>query len=1513
MFYPVAFRYEDREYYGELTPGKELKFGSHKHDEVQIPDSADHMISLRILKEEVVAEIRSPLDPAKIKLEFDTIHDLGGEENASIMISRLCGEDIQTVDLPYSCQMICGRDRNNDIVISSPRVSNQHFRITCEAGNVHITDLESTNHIYINGQKATKALLKSGDILSIFTIRIKLDGGVLHFFNTGSGLTISDRIMEYNKLPERFPVDQGMLTTYGYPRSLEYHLSPRVREQLPKDPIILSAAPGAASGGNGFRGGLAYLIGSGAMIAASMATGAINPAMMIARGAGMISPIATMAMYGKMNKEEKKKLAEYEALRQETYTEYIKEQRARISKVGDIQRRVVGNENPAPEKCLDTVMDLRINLWERMYTDSDFLSTRLGIGSQKLCVPIKSHADNEGYSMGGDELEELAGQIIEENRLVENIPVCAPLAEYQTVGLVGSKEQIIYQMRSMIVELTSQHASQDLRLVGLFDASWRKWWGVIRWLPHIWDESGQVRYISFNDNTMNVVCELLADVISQRSRRTDEERKKEAAVPHYLLFVQSRSLIQNESIYEDLISNDPGLGITTVFIADSLYELPQTCQYIIDMTGRPVAYEREKYDERSYFVCDNEIHQGELERFARRMAAIELETLEASQQVPSSVTFLQGYGVRRVEDLNVEERWESSEPFKTLSAPIGVMEGGKLFNLDVRSGDTSHGPHGLLAGTTSSGKSELLQSWLLSMAVNYHPHDVNFVIIDYKGGGMADLMEPLPHVTGKITNIDRNIMRSLISLKSELKRRQRLFAECGVNNIDKYQKAWQEGKAKERLPHLILVTDEFAELKKEEPEFLAELNSVATVGRSLGIHMLLATQRPAGVVTDQINSNSRFRICMKVQDVLDSREMLKRSDAAKITNAGRAYIRVGEDEIFELFQSFYSGAEYLGNSHEKKQHENEVRIIAVTGERINPIKSKKARDSNAIDELTAIVEYINKVCDLRGVSKLPGPWLPELKAWITLAEIGVNTDNYLEEWSKKRNGIVIPVGMYDIPDLQKQGTQYLNITDQGHIGIFGIPSSGKTTLIKTIIMTLGVLYSPEEVEMIALDAGDWSLKEYEQMPQMREVILNQDEKAIAGFITMIRRELDSRRHAFVANAVSTIEAYRRVTGNKLPSIVIAVNHLEHFFESYMDLTDTFLEIASNGAMYGIHIVFTSNSTIGISYKFIQLIKGAVTMQLPDKGDYAPLVGQIGNVSLPNVSGRALMKGNPPIAFQTAVYVDEKDDKARHDSVVAKAAEMADAWKTMKSKSHGNLDQQEESLSESDEGNYDVNEVRVPTAVPSVGENSYSVTAGFDNLTLEPVKIELDKNNVIVVSGITDSLKTDAINDIVDGMDSGTVVLRPETEGSTAVLEKIIEELNNRKKVKSRMIKGGNFDPELLRQEFGMMAVVIDDLPGFASRLSDEETEAYLRIINKSSGLGTAIIAGGTADNLEPDGENALIAAAVNGGIILAAGGRPSDHRSFISNDDPALLGMEMNKDEAALLSDGTVTIIRLSF
>ncbi|MGN1139654.1 MAG: type VII secretion protein EssC [Oliverpabstia sp.] len=1517
MALAVCFRYREREYYKELNVGDEISFGCHKKDQIQIPNSKEHMLWLKGNSDDLRAAATAPLHLSSPIIECNELIVLSREMESLLYVSRVAGRSSKSINLPYNGRITAGRARDNDIVITYPVISGHHFQLLLEAGTVHVEDLGSSNGLYLNGKRISKAIMKSGDILSILTFRFILENGILYFENIGKSVLVSDRVYKMDRPaePEAKMPHPEKRREVSSPSAVEksgkiypiYQLSPRVREQLPHESIVLSGAPGKGPTLGSRRSNFAYLISSGAMMAASLATGMISPTALLMRAAGMISPITNMAMYGKMSKEEKKQIEEYEKMRQERYQAYIDSQKARIAKVADVQRRIVTAENPAPAACMDTVKYLKRNLWERMPADSDFLTLRLGIGKDKLCVEVKSHANVDGFTMVDDELEELAGQIIEETRYVDNIPIRVSLREHQTIGIVGSKAANYYLLRSMLVELTTAHNGKEVHLVGMFEKDSRKYWKELRWLPHIWDESGQVRYIAFDESRRHTVSELVADLIRRRKLNACSEtgRKIEQPLPHYVIIAENEELLLEETIYDDLVSNNPALGITTIILADSMYELPQTCQYFIDLSESPYAFEREKYDERLYFKPDEPVHSGELESFTRRMAAIELKDRKAEVSLPSAITFLQGYDVKSVEELDVLTRWEKSEPYRTLEAPIGMMAGKKLFSLNILDGDQAHGPHGLLAGTTGSGKSELLQTWILSMAVTYHPHDVNFVIIDYKGGGMSDLMEPLPHVVGKITNIDRNISRSLVSLKSELKRRQRLFAECEVNNITKYQRAYKNGQTKVPLPHLIIVTDEFAEMKKEEPEFMKELNTVATIGRTLGVHMLLATQKPAGVVTDQIKANSRFRICMKVQDVEDSREMLRCSDAARITQAGRAYVRVGEDEVFELFQSFYSAAEYSGKIMENKMKlENQVRIVGVTGNRINPLPKRK-KNAAEMDELTAIIRYINNVCKKQGIEKMAGPWLPELPRWLTFAELGLLQGFDGEVWTERRKDLKIPIGKYDIPANQMQGVMYMDLMETGHFGIYGSPSTGKTFLLKRILMSMGMYYSPRDIQITMIDAGKWELKEFAGMPHVRELILGDEEDKIRHFIKRITQEMEARKKAFLKHAVSSLSAYREAVDPDLPVIVIMIEQIKPLFERYIEMEPFIIQIAESGQAFGIYLIYTATGGISVSYNLAQRVKGVITLQQPEKGNYVEIVGSVKDISVPQFQGRALMKGNPPVAFQVAVYADSEKDQERNAQVTELLQKMTEVWNGIRKVDlEAGMGEKPQYKEESAEKAEETIQYDRRTDIP----------VGTYRDDMEQAYLDLSEQNICLICSEECEKGREFLNRLEKVLckKEENLIVRLTEENGKEEIRKLAEQLTEKQNLLKKKKQETDFDQEKWIQGYMQVCVLIESLPEFVTKIEKEELKRLSSILRKSKGLGTIILVSGTREGLKKQEKNVVVNAALRAECVVITDGNPMEYTVLDHQGFPGYANTMLDEDEAVLLQNDSFRFIRYS-
>lgn len=453
---------------------------------------------------------------------------------------------------------------------------------------------------------------------------------------------------------------------------------------------------------------------------------------------------------------------------------------------------------------------------------------------------------------------------------------------------------------------------------------------------------------------------------------------------------------------------------------------------------------------------------SEMDVFSRQLSNFKVRENASNAAIPDMLTFLDMYKTSRVEDLDMYHKWLENRTYESMRSLIGQKAGEQPVYLDIH--EKYHGPHGLVAGTTGSGKSETLQTYILSLVLNYHPHEVAFILIDYKGGGMAQSFIGLPHLAGVITNLGGNqTTRALLSINAEIKRRQHTFNEYKIKHIDAYIELYRNGEAEEPMPHLLIIADEFAELKKEQPDFVRALVSAARVGHSLGINLILATQKPSGVVDDEIWSNTRFRICLRVADKQDSNEMLKRTDAAYITGTGRGFLQVGNDEIFDEFQSGWSGAPYTPEVPFNDDSKAKAVIIGLTGkpEAVKKKKKKKGDNVKKFTQLDAMVQYAANLAEENHIKPLRQIWLPPLPGLFYLDDLELT-------WDEKQ--IKLPVGLADDPQNQRQFPVYLDFIRDGHLLICGSAGSGKTSLVQTILYgaALPVKASQGESMMLAI-------------------------------------------------------------------------------------------------------------------------------------------------------------------------------------------------------------------------------------------------------------------------------------------------------------------------------------------------------------------------------------------------------------------------------------------------------------
>ena len=542
-----------------------------------------------------------------------------------------------------------------------------------------------------------------------------------------------------------------------------------------------------------------------------------------------------------------------------------------------------------------------------------------------------------------------------------------------------------------------------------------------------------------------------------------------------------------------------------------------------------------------------------------------------------------------------------------------------------------------------------------------------FLLIDYKGGGMANLFKNLPHLLGTITNLDgAQSMRALASINAEIHRRERLFGEFEVNHINQYQKKFKNGEATEPLPHLFLISDEFAELKVNQPDFIKELVSIARVGRSLGVHLILATQKPSGVVDDQIWSNSRFKIALKVADRSDSNEMLHTPDAAEITQTGRAYLQVGNNEVYELFQSAWSGADYQPDKDDMGIEDHTIYLINELGQ--YEILNEDLSGLEDVDEikevpteLDAIVHHIQLLCEEQEIPPVPQPWLPPLKERIALDELEEVQPTVA--WGQEKPLSVL-LGMADIPQAQKQEAVSINLSKDGHILLYGSPGTGKTTFLQTAAMDLARKHSPKALTMYLMDFGTNGLAPLSKLPQVADTMLLDQTEKISKFVRIMEKELNRRKKLLADYGVGTLDLYRQASGQEEPAIVILLDSYEAFKEEAYEaeLFKLLVRISREGLSIGVHLLVTAGRQTNLRAQLYSNFKHQLSLPQNEAGEVRAIVGSTPlAMTMEDIKGRALMKREEVDVIQLALPVYGANDTQVLNNLRQEVASLQEAW------------------------------------------------------------------------------------------------------------------------------------------------------------------------------------------------------------------------------------------------------------
>ncbi|MBE6574723.1 MAG: type VII secretion protein EssC [Ruminococcaceae bacterium] len=1147
-----------------------------------------------------------------------------------------------------------GRSEEMHILLDlNTNISRKCAAIRADGTGAHyLEDLSGKTGIYVNDRRINSHRLEAGD-------RIFIMGTTVVYFPTMLVLPAAVKVQGLAPV-EAFDVMAPAEREDAQP----YVRTPRIIKSKEEGKIVIDPPPAPhkskelpfiLTAGPSMTMSLAMLASLGVTISNALKGGGFSS--LITSGVMAVSMLLGALFWPTLLRRYNKRQEEAnEAYRRKKYSAYLAEKEEEIRRKYDRSVRVL-NENlmPDPGMLAQFLREKSRRLWERVPGDEDFLMVRLGLGELDFDVEIQAPA--KGFTLEEDPMIDEAVALKERYAKLRGVPIPLSLRDKRVVGVVGDTASVA---EVIITNLIALHSSDEVKLVLVYNVAEGR---SIAWandLPHVWSGDRAHRYVATNREEAKTLFASLDEEIQSREAVLS---KGDPRIPAYVVLVMDETLVEDIPFRRYLINPNNTVGVSTVFFGRRFNHIPKECVAIIqkdeDICGIYVKNENNN----RFITYTSDSAAGLAEEIAAGINRIPVKQEKGKASVPDRVTFLDMYRVGNVDALEITNHWGTNSSDKSLAAPIGLKAGGEIFSLDIH--EKYHGCHGLVAGTTGSGKSEFLQAYILSMMVNYSPNEVAFVLVDFKGGDMARPFLKSPHLAATISNLSGNTLRrALVSLEAEVKSRQNLFnrsaEQLGVDKIDinSYHKHFKDKKLKQPLPHLIIVIDEFAQLKSQHPEFMAKLVDIAQVGRSLGIHLILATQRPSGVVDPQIWSNSKFKVCLKVLDKQDSMDMINHPEAALIKQPGRAYVQVGYDEIFEQIQSGYSGADYVAQAAYVDEESVSVNLVNWPAEKIRTAKRQTAEQKGGrtqLEETVAIIAANGESMGLR-VRQL---WLPPLPTEIRLEDC--TGDDFVfspDRWDTADYGEII-CGTVDLPERQEQRPYAVDFLQRGHLAIYGSSGVGKSTLVQTLVFSLTMRYSPEMFHLFVLDFDGSSLAGLTAMPHCAGYAAEGDDAGVENLLRTLQEIINTRRELFARHHCANYTSYLSGTGEKLPMILLVLDNYAAFREKMYRSEDMLVQLVSAARSCGIFLVVTGNSKGAIYYKITEQIAEKIVLNMNDSGAYRDILNLPTPILPEQNRGRALAVVEGRSAeLQLAVPFDVANESARMGRIRQIYGEMA---------------------------------------------------------------------------------------------------------------------------------------------------------------------------------------------------------------------------------------------------------------
>ena len=1122
----------------------------------------------------------------------------------------------QEFPLPIG-HFLIGRDSANDVTIADPLVSKRHARIEVAATFVELVDLNSANGILVDGGLVQRLRVIPGQSFALGDCEF-----VVHMVSDFDGSASGDPVLErggalmFNRSPrveERFTGQE--LDEPRYPRDQPSRLFPW---PMLVAPILL-----------------AVTMFSITQRPASLLIAAASPMMMFGN---FISQKTNIGQ--RLRKEAESFEEQFERLEETLYHSHPKE------------REVRQNEVPAVAVVFDEAMRLGPLLWTRRPEHWNFLALRLGVCESEARTRIKRTETPEALV----EYVERVDRLEERYRMIDDVPILESLQSVGSIGVAGPTSLASDALRGIAVQLFGTHSPNELVTVALTEPGWANELDWLKWLPHTSSERNPFKEMPLADSasTGTALLSGLEEIVLRRSREsksarppygadwdpmrygTDVKRAAEDATfpgQTAILVIITNDAPVDRARLTQILERGADVGVYALFVAPVVEALPAACRTFVDVSSgladAVVGTVRSGVDYRGVQV--EGVSHAYMTMFAKRLAPVvdSSTVIEDSSDIPNSVSFLSLVGNEVAEDASaVIDRWRQNNTIidrsgapqsrlkkaGNLRAIIGQSQTDAM-TLDLR----SQGPHALVGGTTGAGKSEFLQAWVLGMAAAHSPDRVTFLFVDYKGGSaFADCVD-LPHTVGLVTDLSPHLVRrALTSLRAELHHREHLFNRKKAKDLLELEKR----RDPETPPALVLVIDEFAALAGEVPEFVDGVVDIAQRGRSLGIHLIMATQRPAGVIKDNLRANTNLRVALRMADESDSKDVVDDPVAATFPPSlpGRGIAKTGPGRLVP-FQSAYAG----GWTTDEAQVA-EVKVAELRFGSIQTWEAEQAPESDSHDEDLGPNDQKRIVATLVNAARearIPAPrrpWLDDLEGAVDLRDLPVLGDGQ------------VLLGKMDVPERQLQEPAYFYPDKDGSLLVYGTSGSGKSTVLRTIAIAAGFEPAHSNVEVYGLDFGSGALKSLEMLPHVGSIISGDDSERVQRVLRSLAAVLDDRGKRFSAANASSLTEYREITGKDEARILILIDGFPQFRSEWESTTarmpfyQTFMRILGEGRPLGVHVIASADRSGSVPTAVSANVSRRVVLRLSDESGYAMLNAPKDVLDERSAPGRAIVDG-----------------------------------------------------------------------------------------------------------------------------------------------------------------------------------------------------------------------------------------------------------------------------------------------